>query len=653
MNSNPSRDPISGDILSSQLVGWASLLMIFVSMSIITARLCDAPPLRSANDRSRWCTVWSLVERNTYQIDEIRKRPGWDSIDIVRHDGHFYSSKPALLPRMVAELYRGIKAITGWTLTEQTELVTRTILFLMNIVPMAIALVVWNRLIRDECHSPLGQLLLCAVSCFGTMVLPFLTVFNNHNVATSSFLIAIPLAIRCLNPATRTWWRLALCGALAAFGVCNELPAAMLGVGLFVVLVAAAPVKTLGYFVPAALVPLIAFFAANYEATGSWKPFYSAYGTETYNFVHEGVPSYWSNPKGIDNPRDSTLTYLFHCTIGHHGILSLSPIFLLTLIGWCMPAAYRNERLRWFQVMGVLMTLITLAFFLSRTQNYNYSGVTVALRWVLWLTPFWLLAMVPVVNAWATSRVFRGSSLVLLCLSTFSAWYPNNSPWTQNWIYRQMEQAKWIDYSDPRPVFQKKHLTWIGAFPDGETDGNYWIRYESTTPTGEVEQLELKDGGPANDGARKLAVRHLRGEHVVSEVTYLIDVQKFNSGAAVQDFLLGRLDGTEITPSDLFFFRGMPRQMFYVGSRIRYEKTDLRTDAIRAFIGFTNVVEKRTDGASLRVNRDVWFSEEVPFGTLKWEERVNAIGSGSELSRRVWTAVAVGKFYDRVEPIPF
>src|SRR5689334_17171546 len=40
-------------------------------------------PLLSANDRSRWCMVWSLAERGTFQIDEILNTPGWYSIDHI------------------------------------------------------------------------------------------------------------------------------------------------------------------------------------------------------------------------------------------------------------------------------------------------------------------------------------------------------------------------------------------------------------------------------------------------------------------------------------------------------------------------------------------------------------------------------------------
>ena len=78
----------------------------------------------SANDRSRWMTIRSLVEHGTYEIDAIVGQPTWDTIDMVQHRGrdgelHLYSSKPPLLATMLAGEYWLIHRLTGWTLGEQ------------------------------------------------------------------------------------------------------------------------------------------------------------------------------------------------------------------------------------------------------------------------------------------------------------------------------------------------------------------------------------------------------------------------------------------------------------------------------------------------------------------------------------------------------
>jgi hypothetical protein len=627
--------------------------MIVASMGGVTARLMDAPVLRSANDRSRWCTVWSLVERNTYQIDEIRKHSGWDTIDLVRHDNHFYSSKPPLLPRLVAEIYRAIKLCTGWTLTGHTAFITRLILFLINILPMALGLWYFAKLLEEYGPHGFGLLYVMACACWGTMILPYLTVFNNHTIAANCFFLVLSPAARIIGRGDRHSWRFAACGLLAAFGVCNELPAALLGLALFVLLLLADRVRTLTWFLPAALIPLAAFFITNYQATGSWKPFYAGYGTKTYEFTYEGVPSYWSEPKGIDLPRDSTATYLFHCTLGHHGIFSLSPIYLLTLIGWGLACAPGKVPLRKLHLLGLLLTIVTLGFYLTKTENYNYGGVSVALRWMLWLTPFWLLSMLPVFVRWGESRLFRASAAVLLAVSVFSAWYPANAPWAQNWIFNWMQQAKWIDYSDPPPRFSHKHYTWIGQLPEGPLQKDYWVTLATVTAEGELEQLQLRDAGPVDDQLRAIKLIRRRGDDPEVEVTYVLDPAAFRAEQPVEEFLLRRQDGSPLTEEDLNFFRGMPRRMQYVSSRIRYVKLPLRTDAFRCHVGYTAVTGTSADGSEHHVIRDVWYTEEIPFGVLQWEDRVQMAGSRNVISRKEWRAAQAGKFLPRDKTSPF
>ena len=60
---------------------WAAYAVILaITCGLLTAAVWRVKPLLSANDRSRWCTVWSLVERHTFQIDEI------DAVAGLGHD---------------------------------------------------------------------------------------------------------------------------------------------------------------------------------------------------------------------------------------------------------------------------------------------------------------------------------------------------------------------------------------------------------------------------------------------------------------------------------------------------------------------------------------------------------------------------------------
>src|SRR5262245_4459012 len=89
-------------------------------------------PIFSANDQSRWCTVGSLVEGGTYQIEEIIEVRGWNTIDKGRHNDHFYSSKPPFLSTIVAGLYWALKRGTGLDLLKQTHETVQILLIAVN-----------------------------------------------------------------------------------------------------------------------------------------------------------------------------------------------------------------------------------------------------------------------------------------------------------------------------------------------------------------------------------------------------------------------------------------------------------------------------------------------------------------------------------------
>ena len=95
-------------------------LIAVISIAVVVGRICSAEskdrktPFFSANDRSRWCMISALVDHGTYSIDDVIKRPGWNTIDKVRHldrDGELrhYSSKPPLYPTLLAAKYWIVK----------------------------------------------------------------------------------------------------------------------------------------------------------------------------------------------------------------------------------------------------------------------------------------------------------------------------------------------------------------------------------------------------------------------------------------------------------------------------------------------------------------------------------------------------------------
>ena len=619
----PSPTPASAPELdaTSAAVRWAGWCIIVLGMAMATSRLLSTGPLNSANDRSRWCTVWSLAEQGTYQIDAARKKvdPGsrqtWDTIDLVKHNEHFYSTKPPLLPWMVTQLYRVLRLATGWTLDTHLLTVTRILLFLINIVPMTIALVLWRGMIEAKTRDPLAQLFAIALLSGGTLLSPFLSVFNNHTVAAASVMIAM-WAVDRIHRQVNKPWEFALAGAAFGFCVCNELPSAALVGLVFLLLWSQVPRSMWGLMVAAFFVPIAMFLWTNYDATGGWRPFYSYYGTEKYNFIHEGIPSYWMNPRGIDANKDGFWSYLLHCTVGHHGWFSLTPAFLWTLLVWGVPKIRESgdNTGRWAFLTG-WVSVIVFAFYLLKTENYNYGGGSVALRWMQWLAPAWVLVMLPAIEVLGKNRFGRVALLATLAWSVVFAWCPSDGPWKQSALFTFMEKAGWIDYSDPKPKLPRPVYSWIYTLPDGEqADLDYWIELTTDPATGGRETLRISDGGPAGSAGMPLRriVFSWNGGQI--QETIFINRGSFLAGKPVGECVMIGPETTRPIKEAIRLISGLPFPVEYNSSSLRYLPTAIQKDAIACQQAYGYVQEP-----TRHYTRNVWFSEQIPFGIVQME----------------------------------
>jgi hypothetical protein len=260
----------------------------------------------------------------------------------------------------------------------------RTILFTVNWLPFVIFLVLLARLADDLGVTDWGRIFVVASGCFATLMIPFPTTLNNHTVAACSAMFALYAALRLrttnkgiqrgskiedrgsspgrgqpidpsqpviLDPPTyaslhsildpqfsnlnpRSSFLLA--GFFAGFSACSELPATSFLVSLFFIMLWLDRKRALTLYLPAAAIPIAFFFLTNYWAIGQLKPAYGEFGGPWYEY--EG--SHWLNKPGevrhgIDfaYQYENKAAYAFHLLLGHHGLFSLTPIFLLGLVG--------------------------------------------------------------------------------------------------------------------------------------------------------------------------------------------------------------------------------------------------------------------------------------------------------------------------------
>jgi len=425
-------------------------------------------PFLSANDRSRWLTIRSLVEHGTYRIDDVILEPNWDSIDVVKHDGHgraapgpneghLYSSKPPLLSTILAGEYWLIYNAAGYSLKDHPYLVGRFMLATINIPCMLAIWLLVARHVERYGRTDWGRIFIVAAAVFGTLQSAFVVALNNHLIGAASAMIAFDAVIRIACEGDVRIRRFVQAGLFAALTAANELPALSLFAVFAVGLLWKQPWKTLVIFAPAAALVGAAALGANYAAHETLIPAYAHrkpampdndwYDFQYVNRNGEIKDSYWSaitDRSSVDKGEASRAKYALHALVGHHGIFSLTPVFILTVIGLGLTIGRRDDPLRSVALALAVVSLVCIAFYLARPEiDRNYGGTSAAFRWCLWFAPLWLVGALPAVDALARSRTGRGFALFCLALSVVSVSYPTWNPWTHPWPMQWMQDLGW------------------------------------------------------------------------------------------------------------------------------------------------------------------------------------------------------------------
>ena len=456
-------------------------------------RNCASPcPERFENKNCKVLAQSYRKELVPYAIDKAWETPGWDSIDVVKHglpdeiydpsnpaSGYMYSSKPTLLPTVMAGPYWVLNRCFGLSLARRPFETARILLVFYQLIPLGIAFFCLASIIESVGQTDWGRMYAVAAATFGTFALAFVPTLNNHLPGFASISIALWAAFKILRDEKRNPVYFALAGFFGAFAVACDLPALAFAAGLCGILLVKRPLKTIFVAIPAGLVVAAAFVATNYIAHNSIMPAYSckrdhmAMQAEAkekgldlqtlfdandwyyYNYYPAGRPreakharlSHWANRTGIDRGEPSIVLYAFHSTVGSRGVFSLTPIWVLSLLGlWTWAFKTKDDKvLRAFGVGALTLTVVFFAFFLTRDQgDRNYGGMSCWSRWFFPLVPLFIPALLPIVDKASKSRRLRGVALALLFWSAASAAFPTWNPWVAPWLYDLAVNLGWM-----------------------------------------------------------------------------------------------------------------------------------------------------------------------------------------------------------------
>ncbi len=167
-----------------------------------------------------------------------------------------------------------------------------------------------------------------------------------------------------------------------------------------------------------------------------------------WNNWYDYQGSYWRDKQqGVDRGEPSRLVYAMHMLVGHHGIFSLSPIWLISLMGVVL--LIRQRRSGWWELAAAVsvLVLVCLTFYVARPEgDRNYGGVSCGFRWMFWFIPLWLICAVPAADVLVRKRLGYLLIGVFLLVSLFSANYCLTNPWTHPWLFDLGTYMGWWAY---------------------------------------------------------------------------------------------------------------------------------------------------------------------------------------------------------------
>jgi hypothetical protein len=367
----------TSDLVSRRTARPGRILAMSAAVLILFTAMGNG--VNNSNVRSRLATAESLVERGTLAIDES---PYISTIDKVFVGGHFYSEKPVLLSLLAAAIYYPLHA-AGFRLRPGAVLAPLAITLLIMSGSYLLCLWCFYEAVGRVGVAEPQQALMTEILAFGTLLLPWSTVLNNHAFAGAWLWIGFYCWWRSRQEARTRWFLLLSGGAfsLASAADYSVTPffVAFCGYSLWV----SKPRRNAVYMLLPVVVTLAASLVVNDAISGSFKPMQ----TRPELFMYPG--SYWLSAQeqlsGVRfNSVAFTIRYTWELLFGGNGFLLYNPFLFLTL-GLAAGRIVRREPL-WAETTVALTVSAGFVLYYGAATS-NYAGWSYSVRWFVALIP--------------------------------------------------------------------------------------------------------------------------------------------------------------------------------------------------------------------------------------------------------------------------
>lgn len=403
------------------------LIIVFIVYLLLTKS-----SVGSGNEKSRYATIESLVERCTLIIDNSSFL---DTNDKVLIKDHFYSDKPIGLSLLASGFYFIIYHVFGLSFSNDLAIVVYLLNIILMVLPTIIMLFFFYRLLDNVNIKEKYQHIVVLTLAFGTFVFPYSLVFNNHIVTANLCLIAFYFMVKMRDKELPNWNYYViglLLGSAFSFDiVVGGVFLIIFSLGTIIDEMKKRRIKNLIFFGLGAILPIIILLGVNYYLAGDFLPmtmhpeFWNYPGSDFSEENLTGVTSHTSF--------SSIMTYAFHSLLGYRGLFSYTPILLISL--YYLIRVCTNTKHKFFKEGFMILTgiIITVLFYI--VSSNNYGGYNYGMRWFVGLTPL-LFFFCALLFRKKPSRIMTNIYYILAFISLFIALVGVYNPWADCWGYK-------------------------------------------------------------------------------------------------------------------------------------------------------------------------------------------------------------------------
>jgi hypothetical protein len=429
--------PISLLKALNSLVRGEKLLWFAFFLALLPIFIADPGIVVGDTLTSRLASVYALVHNGTWCIDRPVSQPpnpfeGMTVDKVQTADGRLISSKPPVLPLMMAFEYWAMNRLFGWELTNQEELRPILRVMIASLIKSAyvIGVFFFVLLLRLFVVNPLRAACILLMLAFASPILGYSFQINNHTPSAAAvcgvLYFGLGLYTRKLKPEP---WRFILFGLCSAFVFVTDIPITIFPASISVLLFLRFPKACLTWVLLGAAPLLFLHFMLMTLITGNPLPVQTQ--ESMYNFRN----SYWRNPTGVDGLNESRLLYLFHSYFGRFGTFLLFPVLLLGIAGGIRGLCDKTCPLR-MPILFLTSAFLVLTLYYTMETN-NYGGAAYGFRWHIGVVPVLLAMAIPQIIA--VNKRYQWALVSLLFLvSAYSAWECFRAPWgaSHEWTCR-------------------------------------------------------------------------------------------------------------------------------------------------------------------------------------------------------------------------